>query len=143
MSTEHLIPVAGVEFLRRRRATCPRRMKACRKLQRLTTHMEQGRRMSVESTPRQVNLRTAAAFHRAGALWVIFDKPSQQDVARLKAAAGDAVRTSTWFSTNVPSRAPICRASSPDAARGMTTTRRAAPIKHVTHQAPPRGALPR
>lgn len=35
----------------------------------------------------------AAAFQRAGALWLIFDKPSQQDVARLKAAAGDAVRS--------------------------------------------------
>lgn len=35
----------------------------------------------------------AAAFHRAGALWLIFDKPSQQDVARLKATAGDAVRS--------------------------------------------------
>lgn len=34
----------------------------------------------------------AAAFIRAGALWLIFDKPSQQDIARLKTAAGPSVR---------------------------------------------------
>jgi tetratricopeptide (TPR) repeat protein len=34
----------------------------------------------------------AAAFVRAGALWLIFDKPSQQDIARLKTAAGPSVR---------------------------------------------------
>jgi tetratricopeptide (TPR) repeat protein len=34
----------------------------------------------------------AAAFIRASALWLIFDKPSQQDTARLRSVAGDAAR---------------------------------------------------
>ncbi len=35
----------------------------------------------------------AAAFRRGEALWLIFDKPSAQDIAALRAAGGEALRT--------------------------------------------------